>query len=285
MTMIAPGTVVAGSIAPVISALRWEWFRLHRRMAFRAIMGMIALAVVLILVGAVLLRNEFDDSPVAPAAFPFLIFLALTVVGPFLGIFLTAIVFSGEYGWGTLRALAARGSPRWQAASAKLLLVSIVLAVVWIVSWILSTATGLLAGEYGVASAIVPFTGETVGWGETALLFFGNVLAPIAYMSLTALLCVLGRSTTFGLAVSSAILIGESTAYPVAALIAGELYGIDIWEYLRWTLRGATSGLAGRFDETTNAWYFVPVVLAYTGLFWGLALALLSRRDLGSGNG
>ena len=272
------------SIVATGIALRWEWFRLQRRLAFRAIMGLIALAVVLILLGAVLLRNEIDDYAVSPAAFPFLIFLALTVVGPFLGIFLTAIVFSGEYGWGTLRAMVARGNPRWQAASAKLLLVSIVLAVVWIVSWILSTATGLLAGEYGASSAILPFTGEAVGWGETALLFFGNLLAPIAYLSLTALLCVAGRSTTFGLAVAAAILIGESTAYPVAAIIAGELYGIDIWEYLRWTLRGATSGLAGRFDETTNPWYFVPAVLAYTALFWGLALALLTRRDLGGGS-
>ena len=272
----------------VIVPLRWEWFRLSRRLAFRVIMGMTAAAVILILAGAVLIGNAVSNAGAdipSPTSFPFLIFLALTLVGPFLAVFLTAIIFSGEYGWGTLRALLARGRPRWQVALAKLLLVSIVLAAVWIASWILSAITGLLAGDPYSSARLLSFSDEpAAGWGATALLFFGNLLAPIAYMSLTALLCIASRSATFGMAVAAAILIAESTAYPVAVLIAEAVYDFALSDYLRWTLRGATSGLAGRYADT-NPWLFVPAVLAYTALFWALALTSLSKRDLTGGNG
>ena len=271
------------AVAPFITALRWEWFRLSRRIAFRAIMALVAAAVILILLSAVWI-SAILDAP-APFTFPFFIFLALTVVGPFLGIFLTAIIFSGEYGWGTLRAMLARGSPRWRLAASKLLLASIALAVVWIASWLLASVVGLLAGEPGASYDILPFSNNAPsGWGDVALLYFGNLLAPIAYAGLTALLCVASRSTVFGLAVAAAILIAESTAYPVAVIVVAEIYQIDLYEYLRWTLRGATSGLAGRYDNI-SAWYFVPAVLAYTALFVGLSLTLLTRRDLPGGSG
>ena len=269
-------------LTPVIVALRWEWFRMSRRPGFHVIMGMVAAAVVLILLGASFLRS--DEHGVGPSAFPFLIFLALTLVGPFLALFLTALAFSGEYGWGTLRAIQARGLPAWQVILSKMLLVSSILAVVWIVSWCLSALVGLIIGDPDATSSILPLVDDDVSWGDVGLLYFGNLLAPIAYMSLTVLLCMLGRSATFGLAVASAILIAESTVYPVAVLVVEAVYDFHLWDYLRWTLRGATSGLAGRYDDT-NPWYFLPAVVAYIALFWSLSLSVLSRRDLYGGNG
>ena len=270
------------ALFPILVALRWEWFRISRRPGFHVIMSMIAAVVLLILLGAALIRN--DGFGVGPSAFPFLIFVALTLVGPFLALFLSAFAFGGEYGWGTLRAMQARGLPGWQVILSKMLLVGLVLAVVWIVSWCLSAVVGLLAGDPDAPSTILPFADADVSWADTALLYLGNLLAAIAYMSLTVLLCMLGRSATFGLAVASAILIAESTVYPVAVFIIEAVYDFNLWDYLRWTLRGATSGLAGRYDDT-NPWYFVPVVVAYIALFCSLSLAVLSRRDLDGGNG
>lgn len=267
------------SISPVVVALRWEWFRISRRPGFHVIMGMIAAVILLILLGAALIQN--DDFSIGPSAFPGIIFTALTLVGPFLALFLTAFVFSGEYGWGTLRAMQARGMPGWQVILSKMLLVSIVLAVVWIASWCLSVLVGLLAGDPNAAFSASAILDDDLSWAGIAGVYFGNLLAPIAYMSLTVLLCMLSRSATFGLAVASAILIAESTVYPVAVLIIQGVYDFDLWNYLRWTLRGSTSGLAGRFDDI-NAWYFVPVVLAYIALFSALSLSILSRRDLKS---
>lgn len=261
--------------------IKWEWFRLSRRRAFQVVMVMVAAAVVLILLGVALLQNSSDES-FAPATFPFLIFLALNIVGPFLAVFLVAIIFSGEFGWGTLRALLARGRPRWQLALSKLLLVGAVLAAVWVVSWGLAAVVGLIAG-HDDAPLILPFRDAPEGWGGVALRFFSSLPGAIAYMSLTALLCAASRSAVFGVIVAAAILIAESTAYPVAILIAAEAYEFPLHEYLRWTLRGATSGLAG--NDELNPWRFAPAVLAYIAVFWALTLVLLTRRDLSGGNG
>ena len=265
----------------VAVSIRWEWFRLSRRRAFQVIIGMVAAAVVLILAGGVLLRGPADDT-IAPAMFPFFIFLALNVVGPFLAVFLTAIIFSGEYGWGTLRALLARGQPRWRVALSKLLLVGGILAVVWVVSWGLAGVVGLLAGAPGVA-ALSPFDDTPLSWGAIAGRFFASLPGALAYMSLTALLCVASRSTTFGVVVAAAILIAESTAYPVAILIVNEVYDFQLADYLRWTLRGSVSGLAG--NDEVSAWHFAPAVVAYIALFGTLTLAVLTRRDVSGGNG
>lgn len=261
--------------------IRWEWFRLSRRRAFQVVMAMVAAMVLLILLGAALLRNASDEFFFTPAAFPFLIFLTLNLLGPFLAIFLTAIIFSGEFGWGTFRALLARGRPRWQLALSKLLLVSAVLSVVWVVSFGLAAVAGLIAGNPD-ATFVSPFR-EVPSWSGVALRFFSSLPAAIAYMGLTTLLCALGRSAVFGVIVAAAILIAESTAYPVAGLIAAEIYDFPLHEYLRWTLRGATSGLAG--NDEISPWHFVPAVLAYITLFCALTLTVLSHRDLDSGNG
>ena len=129
---------LTSNVSAIAVAMRWEWFRLSRRLAFRVIMGMVAAAVILILAGSVLIWTWPGSDDVPPSIFALFIHLALTVVGPFLGIFLTAAIFSGEYGWGTMRALLARGNPRHHVAVAKMLVIGVIrLAVI----------AGVFAGE------------------------------------------------------------------------------------------------------------------------------------------
>ena len=272
---------LAGNVSAIAVAMRWEWFRLSRRLAFRVIIGMVAAAVYLLLAGSVLIWTWPGSDDVSPSVFALIIHLTLTVVGPFLGIFLTAVIFSGEYGWGTMRALLARGNPRQHVAVAKMLVIGVILALVWLVSWGLAVIAGIFAGEPGAPNPLF-FNDAPAGWWAISVMYFSTLPAAIAYMSLTALLCVVGRSTTFGLAVAAAILIAESTAYPVAAIIAEGVYDFPLGDYLRWTLRGTASGLYGFYDDV-SPWYFAPVVLAYIALFWALTLTLLSRRDLSGG--
>ena len=272
---------LAGNVSAIAVAMRWEWFRLSRRLAFRVIMGMVAAAVILILAGSVLIWTWPGSDDVSPSVFALIIHLTLTVVGPFLGIFLTAVIFSGEYGWGTMRALLARGNPRQHVAVAKMLVIGVILALVWLVSWGLAVIAGVFAGEPGAPNPSF-FDDPPAGWWAISVMYFSTLPAAIAYMSLTALLCVVGRSTTFGLAVAAAILIAESTAYPVAAIIAETVYDFPLGDYLRWTLRGTAWGLYGFYDDV-SPWFFAPAVLAYIALFWALTLTLLSRRDLSGG--
>ncbi len=270
--------------AVVGNALRWEWFRLQRRVALWVILALVAIAVVGVLVVTVILQNvALIGLSIPSRGVPLLVFEALSRLGPFLGIILAAIIFGGDYGWGTLRPLLARGQPRWQAALVKLILPTGILAVVWVVAWTLSALVGLVAGDSS-ASVFDLFSDAPAGWWATAGRFFSGWPVAVAYLGLTALLCTVGRSTAFGLGVAVAILIFETVVYPAAGLISQLALDTDLNDYTRWTLQGVTSGLMGG-DDNFGPWLFLPATLAYLAAFWGLTLTVLTRRDVNSGSG
>ena len=275
--------MIALDLAACGNALRWEWYRFSRRAALWVILGLAGLAVVGVLAVALILQNAGPlGLAIPPTGFPLLVFEALSRLGPFLGIILAALVFGGDYGWGTLRPLLARGQPRWQAALVKLILPCAILAAVWIIAWIAAVAVGLVAGE---SSAVFDlFSDAPSGWWGTAGIFFSAWPVAIAYVALTALLCTLGRSTAFGLGIAIAILIFEAVVYPVAGMISQLALDTDLGDYTRWTLQGATSGLMGR-DDDFGPWLFLPATLAYLAAFWALTLAVTTRRDVASGSG
>ena len=268
----------------IVTTLRWEWFRLSRRPGAWVILGLSSAAVIGVLaVATALLRLTPIDLSIAPHGFPLLAFEVLSRLGPFLGIMLAAMIFGGDHGWGTLRPLLARGQPRWQLMIAKLSLVAVILAALWIAAWILAAVVGLVAGE----SDTVPgglFLDMPDGWWATVGSFASAWLVSIAYAGLAALLCTLGRSTAFGMGAAVAILIIEFTVYPVAGLISDLFLDISLSEYVRWTLHGTSGGVMGR-DDDLSAWLFLPATLAYITVFCALTLLVTGRRDVGSGNG
>ena len=271
-------------VAAAGNALRWEWFRLSRRAGLWVILGLAAVAVVGTLVVAAILQKAGPAGlSIPPTGFPLLVFEALSRLGPFLGIILAAMIFGGDYGWGTLRPLLARGQPRWQAALVKLLLPCAILAAVWVIAWILAVVVGLVAGAS--SSPVFDLISDApTGWWGTAGSFFSAWPVAVAYLALTALLCTVGRSTAFGLGVGVAILIFETVVYPVAGLISQLALDIDLGDYTRWTLQGVTSGLMGR-DGDIGPWPFLPATLAYLSIFCALTLYLTTCRDLNSGSG
>ena len=276
--------MTTAAVIAIGNGLRWEWFRLCRRAALWVILGLVAVAVGGVLAITVVVQNAVPDGLSIPSyGFPLLVFEVLSRLGPFLGIILAAIVFGGDYGWGTLRPLLARGQARWQAALVKLILPSVILAAVWIAAWILAALVGLVAGDSGVN--VFEFLPDApAGWWPVAGRFLSAWPVAVAYLGLTGLLCAVGRSTAFGLGVGIAILIFESVVYPVAGLIADLALDISLGDYTRWTLRGVADGLMGR-DDNIGPWPFLPATLAYLAAFWGLTLLIVTRRDVGSGSG
>ena len=277
-------TTTAIAIATTGTALRWEWFRLQRRVAIWVILGLVAVGVAGVLAVSAIVQHAAPIGVSIPHhGFPLLVFEALSRLGPFLGIILAAIIFGGDFGWGTLRPLLARGQPRWQSALVKLILPTGILAAVWVIAWTLAALVGLVAGDSS-ASVFDLFPDAPSGWWETAGAFFSAWPVAVTYLGLTALLCTLGRSTAFGLGVGVAILIFESVAYPAAGLISQLALDVDLNDYTRWTLRGVTNGLMGR-DGDFGPWVFLPATLAYLSAFWALTLLVITRRDVASGNG
>ena len=273
--------------ADLANLLRWEWFRLRRRVGFWVILGLVGLVVIGVLAVMTVLQRAAPLGMALPSyGFPLFVFEALSRMGPFLAVILAAMTFGGDYAWGTLRPLVARGHPRWLAALAKLLLVSIVLGVVWIVAWTLAALVGLALGESAAVfdTVLTTIPGAPDGWGPTAGKFFSAWPAAIAYLGLGAVLCAAGRSTAFGVGVGIAVIIVEAIAYPLANTIAQLAGDVSTSEYTRWTLHGVTGGFMGR-DDDWGVWPFAPAIAAYVVGLWALTLAILTRRDLDSGNG
>ena len=271
-------------VALIVTALRGEWFRLSRRTGVWVVMGLASAVVVGVLaaVGALTQVTSLELA-IPPRGFPHLASVSLSLLAPFLGIILAAMIFGGDYGWGTLRPLLARGQPRWQVALTKLLLTAVILATLWIAAWVLATLVGLVAGDRD-ARVTEFLLGIPDGWRTILGSSVGAWLVALAYAGLTALLCSIGRSTAFGLGIAVAILIFEATVYPVAGLVANLATDIPLEEYTRWTLHGTSRGVTGR-DDDLSAWVFLPATLAYIAAFCALTLLVTQRRDVASGNG
>ena len=269
-------------VQDIITAARWEWFRLSRRVAFWAIIGLTAVEVAVPLGWLLVVIPVNDGSAFHPYLYPYTAAGALSAVGPFLGVVLASIVYGSDFGWGTWRVLMARGIHRWQIGLAKLLLLAAALLVFWAASGVVSALVGMAAGSE--ESAAVDIYGPG-GWGETAVKFAAAWLVALAYLGLGAGLTTAGRSTAFGLGVGVGVILFELAVYPVAGL-AGKALDIPVSDYTRWTLRGVTGGLVGGNAESSpSRWLFLAATLGYGALIWGLTLLGLSRRDLSSGNG
>ena len=266
-------------VSDVLTALRWEWFRLSRRAAFRVIIGLMAAGVAVTL-AVLALVGSIEGILFSPYDYPSTVVGLLGMVGPFLAVVLGSLIYGSDFGWGTWRPLTARGMRRWQIGLAKLLLAGVALAVFWAVAWTLAALVGLAAGE----SALDATSGDVSdGWGKTAVGLGATWLAAIAYLGLGAALTTAGRSTAFGVGVGVAVILFETVAYPLAGL-AGGVFDIPVGEITRWTLWGVTSGLIDG-DEAFSRWVFLGPVLGYAGLGWGLTLIGLSFRDVGGGSG
>ncbi|MXZ92602.1 MAG: ABC transporter permease [Chloroflexi bacterium] len=269
------------NINPVIVALRWEWFRLSRRVGFWAIVGILGLFVVGALAIAVGMRFVPAVGETMPAyGFPHVVFDVLSTLAPFLGVILAGFIFGGEFGWGTWRASLARGMPASRLILLKILLGAVVLVVIWIVAWCLAALVGLVAGENGAEGIIQQSPGFPEGWGDAGLKFASAWPVAVAYLALGTLLCVIGRSTAFGVGVGIGLIVAETIGYRLLGLLAGLIWDIELVDYLRWTLQGVSSGLLG--NDEPKAIVFLPALLAYAGLFCWVTLAIFSRRDLDS---
>ncbi len=271
-------------VAMCVNTLKWEWFRLSRRAGFWAIIGIFGLFVAGTLAGTVGMRFIPGLGEAMPAyGFPHVVFDVLSELAPFLGVILAGLIFGGEFGWGTWRATLARGMPPSRLILTKVLLGAAVLFAIWIIAWCLAALVGLVAGENEPGGIIRQSPGFPNGWGDAGLEFASAWPVAVAYLALGALLCVIGRSTAFGVGVGIGLIVAEMICYRLLRLVAELVWEISLGDYLRWTLQGVSGGLLG--NDELKAMIFLPAVLAYTGLFCWLTLAIFNRRDLDSGNG
>ena len=197
---------------------------------------------------------------------------------------LTASAIGIDYGAGTLRSVLTQGTGRWPYLTAKLItlallaLLGLAAAVASVV--VSSTIAGGLAGEAPAAA------GAAATWSDaaTALLTAWTSLLP--YITLTAFVTVVARSSAAGMAIGLGYYFFEQLIVALFSNLFSWFQNVADFFLVRnisaWT--GAAGGFpgTGALPDATQA----AVVLAvYTAVLGGVAYWLFERRDVQGATG
>lgn len=218
--------------------------------------------------------------------------------------FFTVLVVGSEYGWGTLRTMLMKGPGRTRVLGAKLALVALIMAAVWILVALAIVATSLIvtATDAGVdhRAWTSGATGEVVR--DVGRAWFSG----LPYIALAALLSVLFSSFAGGTLAAVAVATGYFffELFSIGRLIqlfdgvAGMRWFATAAEFdLGWNTAGwmfgrdgvpipgfALAGAIGTAQYPGDVHAFL-VQLFYVFLLGGLAFWLFRRKDVAGSSG
>jgi hypothetical protein len=199
---------------------------------------------------------------------------ALSFGLPFL-IVLAAASFGGEFAWGTVRLMLARGEGRTQYVLSKLAAV----AQWWLLAVATGTLTALVAGTTiaavdGAAGPGSVGIGEWAGFGGRLVVAW---LASCVYAALAALFAVRFRSTAFGLGLGLMAWFGEGIVAGAAGALDSPAVDLVVRAGIAYNLRSVLGTLDGRENPLPLA---VAVLLFYGGGAILGAIRHLRRHDV-----
>ena len=255
----------------LLTRIRWEWFRLSRRAAFRVSAILALLTLPAALAAAALLHRQGLTPGWELNYFALLPYIS-GGLAPLLAIGLAALLHAGELPGGHIRTLAARGAARGQILAAKLVTAALVL-LAWHLAAILLAALFALVWSTGFADG----NDWRDGLIDTAAAFQNGLL----YLALGVLLAHWRQSTAFTIGVGLGLISFEALAYPVVDFV-GETLDWPLADFTAWTIRGVARGLRGDSDFIARIWY-IPITAAYAALFIAAAYARFRKSDLRAG--
>ena len=252
----------------LVKLVRWETFRLVRRVSVLVLLGLaslLAAAVIAVVVaqnqGVFPMPGELDYIGTAAGA--------LGVIAPLLAVVLAGFIHGADLQGGNCRTLAGRGTPRATILAAKALTCSLALLVYHLV-------------VLGLALLVaVVFSPHFQGWSEGLAGVGAAYLTSLLYLALGILLAHWRQSVAFTVGVGTAFIFVERIAYP----IAGELGRFLDWplaEITAWTIWGVANGLEGGSDLLAGPW-FIPIIAAYICGLLAAANLLFHKYDLRAG--
>lgn len=246
--------------------------------------------------------DKLVDEFTLPGAIPKALRWTQLISIPFLA-FITVLVVSSEYDWGTLRTVLMRGTGRRQILSVKLVLIALAMAVTWlmVLATIVATSvvvTALSDVSHGSWTAAV--TGEVIV--DTAKAWFSGV----PYIALAALLSVLFSTWSGGTLAAAGVATGYFfiDVFSFGRLIklfedvSGMGWLSSIAEYdLGWNTAAwmfgqagepipgfALAGAIGQVQYPSDLHSFL-VLVTYTAAILWLAFRLFRRRDVAGPTG
>ena len=207
---------------------------------------------------------------------------------------LAASMLGTEYSWGTLRTVLVRGTGRWQYLAAKLAMIVLFAAGVWIVVGAATVLSSLVASALapdsppGVAAWLATYQ---PGWADTLTVVGRAFVAIIPYLALAVFVTVVTTSQAAGMAVSLGYYFAEAIGalllinvihaprvvsdYLLVRNIAGWMLGSKDQVIDEWILRGPFG--FGVYPSQVHA---IIVISAYCLLFGVITFWLFMRRDV-----
>ncbi|MBI4236495.1 MAG: ABC transporter permease subunit [Chloroflexi bacterium] len=198
-----------------------------------------------------------------------------------------------EYSWGTLRTLLVKGTGRWQYLTAKLTMVVLFTAGVWVGVTVATVLNSLLATA--LATAPPPEVAEWIAahpaaWSDMLVLAGRAFVAVLPYLALAAFVTVMTTSPAAGMAVSLGYYFAEGIG---GILLIDVLKTPLVADYL--LVRNITGWMLGSKDQVVAPWFLtgpfgigvppsqvhaIVVLMAYILLFGIVSFWLFRRRDV-----
>ena len=204
----------------------------------------------------------------------------LQTLGLILIAVLTASAIGIDYGAGTLRSVLVQGTGRWPYLAAKLFTL-VVLAGLGLV-----VATGTIVISSSIAERLVPAPASPISatWSAAGVALWKAWLSLFPYITLTAFVTVLARSSAAGMAIGLGYYFAEQIL--VALLSNFFSWFTNVAEYLPVHSISAWSG-AGFGGPTAPADLAKAgfVLVAYTLVLGALAFWIFHRRDVQGATG
>ncbi|MBI4200212.1 MAG: ABC transporter permease subunit [Chloroflexi bacterium] len=221
------------------------------------------------------------------------------VLGMLLLAVLTASMLGTEYSWGTLRTILARGTGRWQYLTAKLALIVLFAASVWVIIGAATVLNSLLATS--LAPKVPPEVADLLavrgaGWSSTLIVTGRAFVSIVPYLAMAAFVTVLTTSLAAGIAVSLGYYFAEAIGAALLINVVKVLSGVTDYLLVRniggWMLGSKEQVLESQillgpfgFGQYPSEVHAIFVMLAYTLFFGALSFWLFRRRDVSGASG
>lgn len=268
--------------------LRSELFRLSRRKLPWILLGILAIVLVglyLLLwsaletqegqAGADDLRDLLEVSSVPSDGMS----LAYTVAGV-MAVILAGSIIATEFSWGTVRTLLPRTAGRDAFIAAKLVTVTLFVALLIVFSYV-----AVLAGSYLVTTLgdLDQSTGD--GFiGDSALAMARTFFVLLPYAALAFMIALLTRSSAAGIGLGLAVFFVEGQIVALIAAAGGTAEDIaSLFLSRNVTAVLAASGVEGTNEELFSAWRGAAVVAIYTAVFVAISAWRFRTRDISVG--
>jgi ABC-2 type transport system permease protein len=278
----------------ILTVARWEWFKLRRRWLPWILLAILVLFSQLGPWGGFFAYRNLGMQTAGPSplaglrgafTLPGSIDAALApvqLIGPVLLAVLAASVIAAEYGFGTLRPIVARGTPRWAVLGGKLVMIlAAALAALIVVAGVTALSSALAGSLAGPATGL-----GGAGWADAALALARTWTSFVPYLALVGAATVLTRSTSAGM--------GIGLGYPLAEpILTGLLPLLDDWfrtaaAYMPMRVISAWTGRSGPFplaQSSLGTGEIAALLALYTVTFTAAAFWLFQRRDIRGASG